>query len=80
VGGQGGNRVVDQGDRDFRPVQHRPQENCQDRRAEPRPTLGARRGSRMHSFQRSWGDLGRDRVQERATPDVLAALHEMSQL
>jgi nicotinamide-nucleotide amidase len=40
----------------------------------------ARRGHRTHSFQRSYGDLGRDRVRERAMQDALAALREAAQL
>jgi nicotinamide-nucleotide amidase len=40
----------------------------------------ARRGHRPHSFQRNYGDLGRDRVRERAMQDALAALREVAQL
>ena len=36
----------------------------------------ARRGHRAHSIQRIYGDLGRDRVRERAMQDALAELHE----
>jgi nicotinamide-nucleotide amidase len=39
----------------------------------------ARRGYRTHSFQKSYGDIGRDRVRERAMQDALAALHEAAQ-
>jgi len=40
----------------------------------------ARRGYGTHSFQRSYGDLGRDGVRERAMQDALAALREAAQL
>jgi nicotinamide-nucleotide amidase len=39
----------------------------------------ARRGYRTHSFQKSYGDLGRDGVRDRAMQDALVALREAAQ-